>query len=119
MRVSCNSRCRRLFSMAERAASTVALAWSTLPPSHAFQLRVIVIRTARASTTTRRGVTYFFHPTLPREAAAGLSLSGGNGFVTGAADSADTGEADIKFTPSEARNLQTLRYSLLSCLGSF
>src|SRR6266436_7562369 len=92
---------------------------STLPPSHAFQLRVIVIRTARASTTTRRGVTYFFHPTLPREAVAGLSLSGGNGFVTGAADSADTGEADIKFAPSEARNLQTLRYSLLSCLGSF
>src|SRR6266851_6431663 len=84
---------------------------STLPPSHAFQLRVMVIRTARPSATTRRGVTYFFHPTLLREAAAGLSLSGGNGFVTGAADSADTGDADIKFAPSAARNLQTLQYS--------
>jgi hypothetical protein len=40
-----------------------------------------------------------------------LSLSGGNGFVTGVADSADTGDADIKFAPSAARNLQTLRYS--------
>jgi hypothetical protein len=49
--------------------------------------------------------------TLRSDAAAGLSLSGANGFVTGAADSADTGEADVKFAPSAARNLQTLRYS--------
>src|SRR6266436_7657893 len=78
---------------------------STLPPSHAFQLRVMVIKTARASATTRRGVTYFFHPSLPREVAAGLSLSAGSGFVTGAADSAGTGEADIKCGPSAVRNL--------------
>jgi hypothetical protein len=40
--------------------------------------------------------------------AAGLSLSGGNGFVTEAGDSADTGESDIKYAPSAVRNLQTL-----------
>jgi len=60
---------------------------------------------------TRRGVTYFFNLAPLCEEAAGLSLSGGSGFVTGAADSAGTGEADIKFAPSAARNLQTLRYS--------
>src|SRR6266852_3473197 len=71
----------------------------------------MVIKTARARATTRRGVRYFFHPSLPREVAAGLSVSAGRGFVTGAADSAGTGEADIKFAPSAARNLQTMRYS--------
>jgi hypothetical protein len=71
----------------------------------------MVMKTARASATTRRGVTYFFHPTLLREATTGLSLSGDGGFVTGAADSAGTGEVDIKFAPSAATNLQTLRYS--------
>src|SRR5258706_12896123 len=84
---------------------------STFPPSHPFQLRVMVRKTARASATTRSGVTYFFHPTPSREAAAGLSLSGGNGFVTGAADSAGSGEVDIQFAPSAARKLRTLRYS--------
>src|SRR4029077_413103 len=86
---------------------------------HAFQLRVMVMKTARASATTRRGVTYFFHPTLLREAAAGLSLSTGNAFVTGAADSAGTGEADITFAPSAARDLQTLRHSWLWARGKF
>src|SRR6266481_5294843 len=84
---------------------------STLPPSHSFQLRVMVMKTARASATTRSGVTYFFHPTLLRETAAGLSLSGGSDFVSGAADLAGTGEVDIKFAPSVARNLQSLRHS--------
>jgi hypothetical protein len=46
----------------------------------------MVIKTAKASATTRRGVTYFFHPALPWEEATGLSLSGGNGFVTEAED---------------------------------
>src|SRR6267142_239223 len=91
---------------------------STLPPSHTFQLRVMVMKTARASATTRRGVRYIFHRTLPREAPAGLPLSGGSGFVTGAADPAGTGEVDIKFAPSAARNLQTLRYSWLWARGS-
>src|SRR5260370_19005222 len=69
---------------------------STLPPSHAFQSRVMVIKIARASAMMRTGVRYFFHPSLLREAAAGLSLSADSSFVTGAADSAGTGEADIK-----------------------
>src|ERR1700731_5355761 len=68
---------------------------STLPPSHAFQLRVMVIKTASASAMTSNGVRYFFHPLLPREGTAGLSVSAVNGFVTGPADSAGTGEADI------------------------
>src|SRR6266699_2912761 len=87
---------------------------STFPPSQPFQLRVMVMKTARASATTRRGVTYFFHSTLLREAAAGLSLSGGRGFVTGAADSAGTGEVDIKFAPWK-KSVLTLCQGKLRC----
>jgi hypothetical protein len=71
----------------------------------------MVMKTAKASATTRRGVTYFFHPTLLGEAAAGFSLCGASGFVTEAAESAGTGEVDIKFAPSVKRNLQALRCS--------
>jgi hypothetical protein len=57
------------------------------------------MKTAAASTTTRRGVAYFFHPPLLRGAVAGFPLSAGSGFVTEAEDSAGTGEVDIKFAP--------------------
>src|SRR5712671_7882700 len=82
---------------------------STFPPSQPFQLRVMVMKTATASATTRRGVTYFFHPNLLGEAAAGFSLCGASGFVTEAAESAGTGGVDITFAPSVKRNLQALR----------
>src|SRR5260370_42506485 len=73
---------------------------STFPPSQPFQLRVMVMKTARASATTRRGVTYFFHPTLLGEAAAGFSLCGASGFVTEAAEAAGTGGACSPDRPS-------------------
>src|SRR5258706_1812693 len=84
---------------------------STFPPSQPFQLRVMVMKTARASATTRRGVTYFFHPTLLGEAAAGFSLCGASGFVTEAAASAGTGGGGITFCPFGEKNMQTLRRS--------
>src|SRR5258705_458186 len=77
----------------------------------------MVINTARASATTRRGVRYFFHPPLPRDAASGLSPWGGNGFVTGAADSAGAGEADIKFAPFACQSSSTQKPSTLFVFG--
>src|ERR1700722_9008894 len=88
---------------------------STLPPSHAFQLRVMVIKTARPSATTRRGVRYFFHPSRPREAAEGLSLSAGSGFVTGAG----TGEVDIKIGSFSCKKSANAALFMTQLLGPF
>src|SRR4051812_46635562 len=53
---------------------------STRPPSHAFQLRVIVTMIAMASRITSRGVPYFCHFGFKRAATcsrrAGLELGG-------------------------------------------
>src|SRR5579864_2315112 len=76
---------------------------SILPPSQAFQSRVTVIKTARASRTTTKGVTYFCHLVPPRSDAVSLWILGGAELATGEVDSADAGEADIRFAPSKAR----------------
>src|SRR4029077_4269999 len=76
---------------------------SILPPSQAFQSRVTVIKTARASSTTTKGVTYFCHLVPPRGDAV-VWIVGGAELTTGEVDSEETGEADIRFAPSKARD---------------
>src|ERR1700677_1322512 len=67
---------------------------SVLPPSHAFQLRVSVIRMASASSITRRGVTNFFQLASGWGVLCVLSCSGAS-FATGVPELAGTGVEDI------------------------
>src|SRR5208282_1059262 len=81
---------------------------STFPPSQEFQFRVTVIKTARASSTTSKGVTYL----CQRDAgcAAGFwSLLGISGFAAGG-DSTETGAAAINHAPRFARNMARVEF---------